>query len=86
MDEGTRLYTLELKVGELQRKVDFLLNHLGLQYRDEQPLTPGMAEAVEWLRKGNKIQAITAYRSATGAGLKEAKDAVDDLEKRLGPR
>ncbi len=36
------------------------------------------------LAGGNKIAAIKAYRDATGAGLKEAKDAVEAME-RGGP-
>lgn len=32
------------------------------------------------LRAGNKIQAIKMYREQTGAGLKDAKDAIERLE------
>jgi ribosomal protein L7/L12 len=32
------------------------------------------------LRRGNKIGAIKVYRTATGTGLKEAKDTVDAIE------
>jgi len=32
-------------------------------------------------RAGKKIDAIKLYREQTGAGLKEAKDAVEDLAK-----
>lgn len=34
-----------------------------------------------WLGRGNKIEAIKAYRLATGAGLKEAKDMVEAFER-----
>ena len=34
---------------------------------------------------GNKIEAIKRYREATGLGLKEAKDAVDALERQVNP-
>jgi len=37
------------------------------------------------LRSGRKIQAIKAYREATGAGLKDAKDYVDGMQRRTGP-
>ena len=37
---------------------------------------PRMAEA---LQSGNKIEAIKLYRELTGAGLKEAKDAVERI-------
>ena len=35
---------------------------------------------------GNKIAAIKLYREATGAGLKEAKDAVEGMEADLRQR
>ena len=35
---------------------------------------------------GRKIEAIKLYREATGVGLKEAKDAVDGIEKDLRQR
>jgi len=42
------------------------------------------AEVVEALRSGNKIGAIKAYHTAYKCGLKEAKDFVDALERKLG--
>lgn len=36
------------------------------------------------LRARNKIQAIEVYRAATGRGLKEAKDTVDEMEHAMG--
>ena len=36
------------------------------------------------LRAGRKIEAIKSVRERTGVGLKEAKDAVDLLERQLG--
>jgi ribosomal protein L7/L12 len=40
-----------------------------------------MAQVKAQLRKGNKIEAIKIYREATGLGLKEAKEAVEALER-----
>jgi len=37
------------------------------------------------LQRGEKINAIKVYRERTGVGLKEAKDAVEALEKRPAP-
>jgi ribosomal protein L7/L12 len=39
------------------------------------------AQVVAHLRQGNKIEAIKTYRSFTGVGLKEAKDAVEEIER-----
>lgn len=33
--------------------------------------------------RGNKIEAIKLYREMTGLGLKESKEAVEELEKTL---
>ena len=47
---------------------------------------PPPPEAVKWLRAGNKLEAIKAYPQLTRLGLKDAKGAVEALEKRLGAR
>ena len=44
---------------------------------------PGGPESA-LLRSGRKIEAIKSLRERTGLGLKEAKDAVDVLERQLG--
>lgn len=36
-----------------------------------------------FLRQGEKIQAIKAYRSVTGVGLREAKDVIDKLQSQV---
>jgi ribosomal protein L7/L12 len=41
------------------------------------------AELVSLLREGKKIAAIKRYREETGAGLKDAKDAVEEIARRL---
>ncbi|MGB5062033.1 MAG: ribosomal protein L7/L12, partial [Candidatus Promineifilaceae bacterium] len=40
----------------------------------------GVAEILELIQSGNKIEAIKQYRQLFNVGLKEAKDAVDALE------
>ncbi len=42
-----------------------------------------MSQVFSHIRSGNKIEAIKLYREQTGLGLKEAKDAVDALEKAI---
>lgn len=43
-------------------------------------LTPEViVEITNALTQGNKIEAIKAYRKATGKGLKESKEFVDQL-------
>ncbi len=83
MDDSARIIALQLKVGELERKLNFVMQHLKLEYQDDS-LSPALTEAANWLRKGNKLEAIKAYQQMTGAGLKESKDTVDALAKKLG--
>jgi hypothetical protein len=46
--------------------------------------TPDHTAAIrEALFAGNKIQAIKLYRDQTGLGLKESKDAVEEIDRQL---
>jgi ribosomal protein L7/L12 len=83
MDDSARITALQLKVGELERKLNFVMEELKLVYKED-PLTAALTEAANWLRKGNKLEAVRVYQQMTRAGLKESKDAVDALEKKLG--
>jgi hypothetical protein len=62
------------RLGRLERKVDLILTHLGLD-----PNQGVNLEVRELMKAGQKIQAIKLYREQTGVGLKEAKDYVESL-------
>lgn len=49
-----------------------------------QPTDPTEAQVVALMALGRKIEAIKVFRTATGAGLKEAKDAVEQIAQRYG--
>ena len=82
MDDSSRIAALQLKVADLERKLNFVMDQLKLQYTAE-PLNPALDEAANWLRKGQKIEAIKVYQKMTGLGLNESKDAVEALEQKL---
>lgn len=69
-----RLGRTDRKIARVERKLDLILGHLGIQ-EDPGPLP----EVTALLRDGKKIQAIKAYRQATGADLVEAKAAVERM-------
>lgn len=69
-----RIVRMERRLGLLERKIDAVLEHLGVPI-----IEPGFEQVEELLRQGRKIQAIKVYRERTGAGLAEAKDAVERL-------
>src|SRR5262245_5759425 len=50
------------------------------------PPAPDIAEQIRTLlQQGRKIEAIKVYRQATGAGLAEAKSAVEGQERNVPP-
>jgi large subunit ribosomal protein L7/L12 len=85
-----RLAPIEQRLARLEAQVNYPLTRLNIdpaefdaQFQPE-ALAPGqMDELKSLLRRGQKINAIKHYRLYTGVGLKEAKDAMDALEKQL---
>jgi ribosomal protein L7/L12 len=67
---------LKDQLGRLERKLDALLRHSGM---DVAALAD--KDAAELLRAGRRIDAIRVYREWTGAGLAEAKAHVEGLER-----
>ena len=59
----------------LEAKVDRIAANLGLDAPATEP-----PEVRGLLQAGRKIEAIKVYREATGAGLAEAKQAVERIE------
>ena len=79
-----RLSALERRLNRLSRldaKVDALLRHAGVDF---DPFRDVPADVQEALARGETIQAIKRLREATGIGLKEAKEFVDEVRRR-GP-
>jgi ribosomal protein L7/L12 len=66
-----------VRLALIERKLDAVLDHLGVEVPE-----PHLQEVEALLRRGKTIEAIKAYREATGAGLREAKEAVDRLSAR----
>ncbi|MBO8194113.1 ribosomal protein L7/L12 [Streptomyces oryzae] len=69
-----RISRSDRQLARVERKLDLVLEHLGLQEHD-----PRLGEVIELLRSGKKLHAIKRYRELTGEGLKEAKEAVERL-------
>ena len=81
---GVRVSKLEQRLSSISRidaKLDVLLKHSGLEYDPYKDLPSAVVEAVA---RGNKIEAIKRYREATAAGLKEAKDFIEEIQRRSG--
>jgi ribosomal protein L7/L12 len=65
---------VERRAARIERKTDLIMAHLGV----EEP-QPDLREVVGLLRAGKKIEAVKVYRRLTGAGLREAKEAVERI-------
>jgi hypothetical protein len=79
---GARVVSLDERLRALSRlegKVDALLEHEGIRFDPYSEVPPPVLDA---LRRGKKIEAIKEYRAATGVGLKEAKEFVEEVERR----
>ncbi len=76
-------------MARVERKLDQLLGQSGLSdqvppMQTLQTLGPAASssDVMQLIRQGKKIEAIKLYREQTGVGLKDAKDAVEDIERR----
>ena len=58
-----------------------LLEHLEAGASPEDALE---RQVIEFIRADRVIEAVKLYRERTGLGLKESKDAVDDLRRLHG--
>jgi ribosomal protein L7/L12 len=81
---GTRLTALQTRVAALSRveaKLDLLLSQTNIKFDPYANLPAGIAVA---LQSGQKIKAIKIYRQSSGVGLKEAKDFIEEVQRRSG--
>ncbi|MFB9662468.1 ribosomal protein L7/L12 [Glycomyces mayteni] len=75
-----RDYITMQALARIEYKLDLIMANLGIA-QAAPPEEPWLAEVRSEIRSGRKIQAIKVYREHTGLGLKEAKDAVERMEK-----
>lgn len=73
--------TRDDRITRLETQVAYLANRLGVspEELDSHSQKPAPKAVGQLLAEGHRIEAIRAYRQATGASLKAAKRAVDSL-------
>ncbi len=79
-----RLASIEARLtiaNRTEQKLDLLLQHFGVKY---DPYANVLPEVVEALQQSQKIKAIKLYRQYSGTSLKEAKDFIEELQRRTG--
>jgi hypothetical protein len=69
----------QLHLWRVEAKINLLLEHAGIEFDPYRGLPQEVADA---LRGGEKIQAIKLWRGATGANLREAKEFIEEVQRR----
>ncbi len=84
-DLTTRLNAIAKAITRLERKTDYILKQLNLQYSDpsEDSNPDPLEEVYDLIREGRKLQAIQVFQNKTGVRTDEATLAVEKLAKRL---
>ena len=65
----------------IEKKLDLLMKHANIEFEPYKGLPP---EVVDALLRGDKIDAIRAYRKVRTRSLKEAKEFIEDVQRRAG--
>jgi Ribosomal protein L7/L12 C-terminal domain len=81
---GARLNGIQSQIAVLFRieaKLDLLLKQANIKFDPYANVSREIAEAV---RAGQKIKAIKLHRQSAGVGLKEAKDFIEEVQRRAG--
>jgi len=82
MSAETDLIAVRARVAELEDRMQYLYKRLNIEYvANPSTIDPRI---IEYLKKGNKIEAIKIYREIHNVGLAEAKNAVEGIETSLG--
>ena len=67
------------RLSRIDRKLDALLKHAAVSFDVYEDVPADVRDAIE---RGETIEAVRRFRQATGVGLKEAKDFVDEVRRR----
>ena len=78
----SRLQRQSATLTRVEGKLDRLLADARLTFDPYANVPPAVADAVQ---RGEKILAIKLYREATGVGLKEAKEYVEEVQRKADP-
>ncbi len=82
----TRLNALAKSIARLEKKVDFILAELKLNYVEETDYPPALAEVVALIKDGKIASAVKAYMQASAVSMTEAKEAVDTMDMEIKSR
>lgn len=76
----------EVRLARVERLLEAIAEHVGLDLSTIAAIGGPSPEVVEYVRDGQMIQAIAVYREEMGVGLNEAKEAVEEIRRRMQSR
>src|SRR4051794_32302455 len=68
-------------ISRIESKLDLVLKQAGIEYDPYKNVSP---KVIDLVKAGKKIEAIKTCRAETGVGLKEAKEYVEELQRKSG--
>ncbi|WP_117214955.1 hypothetical protein [Allorhizocola rhizosphaerae] len=78
-ENDTVEHAAHARLSALDRKLRSVMDHLGVPDPE-----PALQDVLRFLEQGKKVQAVKAYRDATGADLHSATQAVDEIARENG--
>jgi ribosomal protein L7/L12 len=78
--------SLEARLTRVERQLELLARHIGLDLTSAVSQSGTSPQVLKQVRDGQVIQAIATYRNETGVGLREAKEAVDEIRRQMQSR
>jgi ribosomal protein L7/L12 len=78
-DSHQEIEKIKMRLDKLESQMTFLHRSLGIT-TNEAPAWNASPEIIEMVQRGDKIEAIKAFREQTGASLKDAKNFIESIK------
>lgn len=84
MNDELEIRAVRERVSKLEAEMRFLYKHLSVTFVHSFELDPADKEVAEFIKKGDDLKAMQAYRAVHKVSAVEAKAAVDVIRAGLG--
>ena len=84
MNDELEIQAIRTRVSKLEAEMRFLYKHFGVTFVPSFELDPADKDVLEFIKKGEEMKALAAYRGIHKVSLAEAKAAVDEIRTGMG--
>jgi len=84
MNDELEIRAVRERVSKLEAEMRFLYKHFGVTFVSSFELDPADKEVAEFIKKGDDLKAMQAYRGVHKVSAVEAKAAIDSIRAGLG--